>query len=1076
MNITINHIKHYAKYNTILLVKGSAIYRQGRIQQVDIDIDDNDVIVIQATTNEFENKNHPNVQLFDGEIVGKSCDCKEMVEHGACRHTIGLLYLYMYELYQNDVKHLMEKGSDPIALAMIDTYLKRKVIREVSEQSVRGVQLRPTLHINEKKQVSVSFEIGTDKFYLIKDIDSFLGNLEENQIATYGKHLSFKHTIDSFDELSRVMIQFLKRKAREMSLLSDEIAFNNSYRIRRNLTLAPTAIDEFIKVNESRMLSLEFSETVSDAYVVYENPGIQISIVEKNQDQYVIRLLTPYQLFHGENCLYLYRNAALYCCEESFSHDMKDFLMILSDHDFTIVIHKQHMNAFYNSVLAAIEQYVEIRTEVDLTAYEPVSMTSRIYFDMYDANKVKASLKFVYEGQEYSLGAQDANYHQNIAEEQKMIHLISKYFPEQAADGFFYQTHESELYELVSRGFDELSQYSELFYSADFKNIQLRNTPAISAGVRLSEGLLHLNFDFDNFDVHELKQLLQAYRQNKKYYRCKDGSFMQLEEGSFNALSDMMEGFHLTEKDILKGELAIPKYRAMQMDYFIKQNDAMKFERDRAFKQLIRDFTSVSDSDFEVDKELRPILRNYQKSGYRWLKTMTAYQFGGILADDMGLGKTLQVIALLKSAVKEYEKKQEGAKPISIVICPASLVLNWESEIAKFAPELKALVVMGSAKARSELISQALDYDVIVTSYDLLKRDVEFYQEIEFQFEIIDEAQYIKNHNTQAAKSVKEIRSRQRFALSGTPVENSLAELWSLFDYLMPNYLYTYHYFKTHYETPIVRDNDRNAIAKLKSLVQPFILRRLKKDVLKELPDKIETTMYCQLEGNQQKLYVANAMEMSRELRQRFQMDGIAQSRFMVLSLLTKLRQICCHPRLCYDTFEGDSSKLEMCMELIHNSVDGNHKVLVFSSFTSMLALVKEKLDAENIPYFELTGATSKHKRMEMVNQFQEGKVPIFLISLKAGGTGLNLTAADVVIHFDPWWNSSAQNQATDRTHRIGQMNNVNVYNLIAKDTIEEKILKLQEMKSNLADAIVEEGGNLISQMSKEDILALFEV
>ena len=234
--------------------------------------------------------------------------------------------------------------------------------------------------------------------------------------------------------------------------------------------------------------------------------------------------------------------------------------------------------------------------------------------------------------------------------------------------------------------------------------------------------------------------------------------------------------------------------------------------------------------------------------------------------------------------------------------------------------------------------------------------------------------------------------------------------------------------------------------------------------------------MYCQLEGNQQKLYVANAMEMSRELRQRFQMDGIAQSRFMVLSLLTKLRQICCHPRLCYDTFEGDSSKLEMCMELIHNSVDGNHKVLVFSSFTSMLALVKEKLDAENIPYFELTGATSKHKRMEMVNQFQEGKVPIFLISLKAGGTGLNLTAADVVIHFDPWWNSSAQNQATDRTHRIGQMNNVNVYNLIAKDTIEEKILKLQEMKSNLADAIVEEGGNLISQMSKEDILALFEV
>jgi len=364
---------------------------------------------------------------------------------------------------------------------------------------------------------------------------------------------------------------------------------------------------------------------------------------------------------------------------------------------------------------------------------------------------------------------------------------------------------------------------------------------------------------------------------------------------------------------------------------------------------------------------------------------------------------------------------------------------------------------------------------VVITSYDLLKRDLELYQKQTFDYEIIDEAQYIKNHNTQNAKAVKSISAKVRFALTGTPIENTLAELWSIFDYLMPGYLYRYSRFRRLFEQPIVKDGDANALSELKKLTSPFILRRLKRDVLKELPEKTETVLYASLAEEQRTLYTANLASMHQELSLQLENRGESKSRMMVLAMLTRLRQICCDPSLVYENYKEKSAKLDLCIELIENSIESGHKLLVFSQFTSMLSLLEKQLKHKKIPYYLLEGSTKKEDRIALVNAFNTDETPVFLISLKAGGTGLNLTGADIVIHYDPWWNLSAQNQATDRAHRIGQKKNVQIYKLIAKNTVEEKILALASKKQALADHVLPDENTLLSRMTKEELLNLFK-
>ena len=381
-------------------------------------------------------------------------------------------------------------------------------------------------------------------------------------------------------------------------------------------------------------------------------------------------------------------------------------------------------------------------------------------------------------------------------------------------------------------------------------------------------------------------------------------------------------------------------------------------------------------------------------------------------------------------------------------------------------------MVIGTASERAKTLEDIQEKDVLITSYDLLKRDIKRYENLTFHCEVIDEAQYIKNFNTQAAKAVKEIRASFKLALTGTPIENRLSELWSIFDYLMPGFLYSYKRFREELEIPIVQNKDQIAIKRLQKMITPFVLRRLKKDVLTDLPDKLEENVYARLEGEQQKIYDANVKKIQLMLEKQSD-EEFKSSRIQLLADLTRLRQICCDPSLVYENYKAGSAKVEMCMELVQNAISGGHKILLFSQFTSMLEILQERMEKEKISFYTLTGATSKENRAKMVDAFNRDDTSVFCISLKAGGIGLNLTSADIVIHFDPWWNIAVQNQATDRAHRIGQEKVVSVYKLIVKGTIEENITKIQEKKKELADQILSGEGINSGTFTKDELLDL---
>ena len=444
----------------------------------------------------------------------------------------------------------------------------------------------------------------------------------------------------------------------------------------------------------------------------------------------------------------------------------------------------------------------------------------------------------------------------------------------------------------------------------------------------------------------------------------------------------------------------------------------------------------------------------------------------GILADDMGLGKSFQTIA---SILKE---KENGSKLTSLIVAPTSCVANWYYEIKKFAPSLEVITLTGNLKSRMKRIKAVNNYDIAIVSYSTLRRDIKFLSEKEFNYVVLDEAQHIKNANTQNAKTVKSLKSQKRLALSGTPIENGISEMWSMFDFLMPGFLGKHKDFLEDYEAPIISGNEdsADALERLKIRIAPFILRRLKTDVLKDLPPKHTVITYCDLTKEQKELYMSILEAARIEIFETVKRKGFAQSHIEIFSALTRLRQVCCHPRLLHSDLRKDihtSGKFNLFIETIREAISGGHSILVFSSFTKMLNIMREAFKKLNIDYLYLDGKTKE--RMHLIQKFNNGEAPIFLLSLKAAGTGLTLTQADTVIHYDLWWNPAVENQATDRAYRIGQKRVVTNYKLITRGTIEEKILELQNKKKKLIDNVVGDSMNDINKLSWDEVKNLID-
>lgn len=1030
-------------------------------------------------------------------ILRTQCECPE------CRRSYYGWYgkksrcAYMVVLMQ-ELKKYLEKNRLGDATNRAGASLLYSFQEKHSLQIVADVHSnKESLHIiprlrKDYDTLSVSFKVGGDKLFVIKNLSEFCDNVKNSITTTLGSNTKVNLQLSNLDERARQWYQFINQVMQDEEQFQERMEQSVRYHFGKNpvkkgaIELYGWRLDAFYKTMGQD--AVEYEDKLSDQKKCFlrcqdANPDIdmqirKISTARRGEFHGVEVTCKMPVFFRGADTLYFVYKQSLCRAQKENVEPILPLIEQAQNGRLAFQVGRSHLQEFYYSVLPQLQDYVNVCEEdsEEIRRYLPPQVEFIFYLDAKNHN-IFCKIHARYGDREVSvLDNLRSEYNQSMESfrmentEQEMLFLARQYLPaiDLQEDELHCNGEEELVYAFLEHGLESLSQLGEVQCTQRFRSQHIIRKPKVSLGVSVSGGLLDLHVETEDIDREELFAILQSYWQRKKYYRMKNGDFVNLEDNSLQMLGELMETMHLSPKDIKKGDMKLPVYRTLYLDKLLEENENVYTSRDSHFKKIVKSFKAVGDSDYEEPASLKGVMRSYQKKGYQWLRTLEAYQFGGILADDMGLGKTLQMISVMLAA------KEEGVSDPSLVVCPASLVFNWGEELKRFAPILKVQLVTGTQKERSEKLQCYQDFDVLVTSYDLLKRDIEQYEDKQFYYQVIDEAQFIKNHSTVASKAVKVIHSRFRYALTGTPIENRLSELWSIFDFLMPGFFYSYEVFRKEFEVPIVKNQDEETMKRLQKMAGPFILRRLKSNVLKDLPDKLEETRYVKLEEEQQKLYDAQLLYMQKQLATQ-QSEDFNKNRFQILAELTKLRQICCDPSLCYENYKGESAKLEACLDLVQSAIDGGHKILLFSQYTTMLGILQNRLKEQGISFYTITGETPKDKRLQLVKTFNEDDTKVFLISLKAGGVGLNLTGADVVIHYDPWWNLAVQNQATDRAHRIGQNKTVTVYKMIVSHSIEEKIEKLQNAKQNLAEQVMNADMGNLSSMTREELLELLE-
>lgn len=1046
------------------------------------------------------------VKVEKGEIEDVSCDCPDYYEHyGTCKHILATAIEFSnnenyVRIFSGDIE---QKQTD---MQLYNKYQKREEKYREFKQLINNfyptheetndsnktkfiphsVKIEPKLIYNSYlKTLKMEVKIGDKQLYKIKNLVEFYDRMQKKKFYRYGTKLEFVHEEEAFDENSITLLQYILKYAEIIKYANESTnsytyygkTMENSY-----ITISNTGMDELFDVLEGKEVILQKENIEKKILFLKQTPDIKFEIKEENEKEYALIPnidVYEYDVIEGRKAIYFFMQNILYKCDDNFKETLKLLQTFRENFTNQIVFPKEEVPKLFSVVFPKVRDKIDIENlnEEEIKKYIPKELFVKVYLDYNEQNFITADIRFIYEDKEFNpLLEQEMDFARDVAKEDEVLEIFKNTgFMLEVEKARLILVNENLIYNFLSSDIETYMKKFEVLATDNFKKKEIKEPKIGSLGVRIENNLLSVDFSNLDFEPSELKEIMQKYHLKKKYHRLKDGSFITLEKNeTIELLDSMTNGLDINFKELEKGEVKLPIYRSLYLDRMLENIKGTVITKNENYKEIVSKVENKElNEEINLPKNLNASLRSYQKVGYKWLKVLDNYGFGGILADDMGLGKTIQLLAV----ILDYIQNEKKPKP-SIVVCPSSLLLNWQNEIKKFTPDLTSLVIHGNADERKKQLKRIPKYNIVITSYDLLKRDIETYKELnyEFKFIIADEAQYIKNNNTQNAKAIKEINANTKYALTGTPIENSLSELWSIFDFIMPGYLFGYRKFKELYEMPIVKDEDNVAMRKLKMLIEPFILRRIKGEVLTELPDKTITVLNNEMEEEQQKIYMSYMQNARSEMMQEINANGFEKSQIKILALLMRLRQICCHPALFLSDYKAESSKLNQCIEVIKDAVDSGHKILLFSSYTGMFPLIEEKLKKEKIEYSKLTGQTKVGERIKLVDEFNEDEhKKVFLISLKAGGTGLNLIGADMVIHYDPWWNISAENQATDRTYRIGQKKNVQVYKLITKNSIEEKIYELQERKSKLIDNVLSTNETFLNKLSKEEIMELFK-
>ena len=1053
-----NRNLNYAKKHYIELEDGII-----RLEITHIDKINSTFIEMESIIAGYENETSLTIN-DEGNYEHSSCTCGFHNSMEPCGHVWQLAKYVMdnnleapYEYEKDEVREetiekYFEKRSKIIQETINNEWfkeiLKEDIIDKLSKIETSSLNLVPSIEFDElhssRNFPQIKFKIGRDKLYTIRDIYSqIIIAIKDKEFKNFGKELKVSMYYNAFTDFSKKQLDFIIKHS------------NNINQFKKNM----------LDLNENNMD--DFYNTYFDSpysEIIFEEEDFKTELViEKNEKDYEIYLKNKfynpkekkkedttkkskwsyrfdYELpftmknfivtknkiykYDKKDKIFLYMNINEYEMK-LFNKLARESLILSEDKFFEVFSFFQDKLEHFNiseEYLDLIKNYSNKKPKIYLDINSDGHLIFKIEYKNHFVNTNLTQIVGIFEMLNPNIIENLKNYinsHQKVFEINETMIIDKK----------------SEIDKFIEDIIPLLHTYADIYLSQSIKNFNKTRKINYSVGVKVTSNFLELDFSSTDLDKGEIIDILNQYRAKKKYYRLKKGEIILMDQEQLEFLDDFIKDFNIKDTDLKKGNIKIPNFRAHQLN--VLQNKYIDIEKDQDFNKLFEQKIE------EIPAKYKKILREYQIVGVEWMLKLRSMNLGGILADDMGLGKTLQVITYLESVKRE--------RPC-LIITPASLILNWENEFNKFNSSISILSIYGDRKNREELLSN-LKNEVVITSYDYLKRDIDLYENIEFDTIILDEAQYIKNHKTKAAQAVKKINSKFKLALNG--------------------YLFNYDYFYKNYERAIVLQAEKNVTERLKNMVEPFILRRLKKDVLKELPEKIEETYFVEMNQEEKNLYQANLVKINETLAQSIDVNT---NKIEVLAMLTKLRQICIDPRLLYENISSSSSKINACIELIKKSIENKQKILLFSSFTTVLDLVAQECDNLSISYFMLTGETNKVKRNQLVEDFQNEAVPLFLISLKAGGTGLNLTKASVVIHLDPWWNISAQNQATDRAHRIGQEDTVQVFNLITKNTIEEKILNLQNKKKELSDIFVENSKGSFSSLTKEELLDLFKL
>ena len=1046
---------------------------------------------VQSDTDEEPHCVDITLPLNSNSILARTCDCPTAAKTGdKCKHVAAVLIHRMKEEAQKaDLEEPEEKKpvsvqpstetirhTDPSAVELLNTIAANQPL--LAKEDTASVYLEVDILGDSETEhsLNVEFRLGTSErnLYILQDMSNFADDMRGHKMHRYGKQLEFLHVLSSFRPECRDLV----------SLITDFGANTNTFKpsihsyystlyyepeegLKRNLSLKGTYLDMFFNVLKGVDVRVADTKTgFLTPYTIQEEPrSLQIHIQKTEDGVLLSGNAAPY--YEGNDYIYSFDeiNHIIYK-QRKYADALPVIDLLLKSESEGAFFEEKDLRAFTKCVYPIVS--AQARTETtgyDPNLYRQVKAQYSIYMDMLKNGHITCEIKAIYDEKDYNIIKDESDLSVRDREsESKLLAYAGQWFPfTSKEEGKLVLINSDDLtYRLIKEGIPALSNQAKVYVSDSLKRLKIKPMDHVKVSISASHDLLQLDFVTETLTQSQLAEILNRYDPQKKFYRLKNGTFIENDD-TLKDLATLKDTLNLTSADITAGHAEnIPLYRARYLEKLSKRA-AYEIKQNKSFVSLIQRMNATEGKEYDPPKELRATLRPYQLEGFRWLCALKDNGFSGLLADEMGLGKTLQVISFLGT---------RRGKGRSLIVCPASLVYNWSNEINRFLPELHSRIISGNAEERKKLIESSGKNEVLITSYDLLKRDIESYSSMIFDCEVIDEAQYIKNARTLASKGVKAIRAAFRIALTGTPIENRLSELWSIFEYMLPGYFHSYNHFRERFEAPITRGEDDFTERELTEMIAPFVLRRLKKDVLQDLPEKLEEVYYAPLEGEQKELYDARVQSLKQDIQSKSD-EQFKKEKVHFLAELTHLRQICCDPSLLYENYKSNSAKKEMCMDMLKNAVEAGHKVLLFSQFTTMLDEITDSLKEAEIPFYVLTGSTKKDERARMVEAFQKDDVPVFCISLKAGGTGLNLTAADVVIHYDPWWNTAVENQASDRAHRIGQKNVVTVYRLIMKDTIEERILKMQNEKSDLAGRILSGEGISSSKLSKDDLLSL---